>query len=550
MLTRREFHKRLTGAALAAMAGGPRIALAATNPIARQHLNRLTFGATPELVAELDGAGLAAWLDAQLSMPATDPELEDRLQAAVLEIEYEEGIAENGASWPALKEHRPFQYQRADPADLLKFLDFDQPFAWPERVRPADEVIAASLIRATHAKAQLREVMAQFWHEHFSVNAHKDETTAIFFPQYDRVMRHHALGNFRALLGDVARAPGMLFYLNNEASRASPANENYARELLELHTLGAEHYYNDLYDNWRAVPGAVEGMASGYIDQDVYEVARAFTGWSVGDGRWLSDGVNAPMTGRFEYVEAWHDPYQKRILGREFAPNRGPTQDGEDVLDLLAAHPGTARFIGRKIIRRLGLEQPSDALVRRVADVFHSSHADEDQIAKVIRAIVLDPEFAQTPPQKLRRPFEFLVALYRATGAEIAAKDMQFNWYLGRGGWTQHDVHAPTGHSDLSADWANTRCLNATVDLALYAHDDWFTVAAFDAAATHGAKTWGELAAYWAVRFGPDPAALADGLAYVDGTPDEALPDDSGHVAWANRTLISLAALTPAHLFR
>jgi hypothetical protein len=178
------------------------------------------------------------------------------------------------------------------------------------------------------------------------------------------------LGNFRALLGEVARSPAMLYYLNNSDSIASPANENYARELLELHTLGAGNYLNDRYDDWKAVPGATEGLADGYLDLDVYEVARAFTGWSVGDGRWIAEGETAPRTGRFHYVARWHDPYQKRILGREFPPNRGPLQDGEEVLDILAAHPGTARFVCSKIARRLLSDDPPAALVEQMADRF------------------------------------------------------------------------------------------------------------------------------------------------------------------------------------
>ena len=174
---------------------------------------------------------------------------------------------------------------------------------------------------------QLREIMTQFWHEHFSVNATKSETTSIFFPQYDNHMRQHTIGSFRELLGAVAHSPSMLIYLDNDDSRASPANENYARELLELHTLEQGNYFNDLYDDWKAVPGATEGAAEGYIDQGVYEVARAFTGWTVGDGRWVTDDTYAPMSGKMHYVEAWHDPYQKRILGHEFPPYSAPMAD-------------------------------------------------------------------------------------------------------------------------------------------------------------------------------------------------------------------------------
>jgi hypothetical protein len=267
-------------------------------------------------------------------------------------------------------ELRPLATLDAPPESLLPLIDWTLPMAFDERARPAEEVVAASLVRAVHAPAQLREVMTQFWHDHFNVHAQKDEYTAVFFPAYDAALRDRALGNFRDLLGAVAASPAMLYYLNNADSRASPANENYARELLELHTLGAAHYLNDRHTRWHEVPKDADGIAVGYIDEDVYEVARAFTGWTVGDGRWLSEGVEAPRTGRFHYAAAWHDPYQKRILGVEFPPNRAALADGNDVLDLLARHPGTARFVCGKIARRFISDDPDPALVERLAAVF------------------------------------------------------------------------------------------------------------------------------------------------------------------------------------
>lgn len=551
MVTRRHFHKLLGSAALTALSGVGTDAYANTPTMARLHLNRLTFGATQDEIARFDAMGIRAWLDAELSKTPSSGDIKERLADAQLEIEYDGGKSNDGRTYQGLQELRPYQYTDYDPQDVLQFLDFDLPIDWQERIRPAAEIRHASLIRAVHADAQLREVMTQFWHEHFSVNSAKDETTAIFFPKYDTVMRTHALGNFRALLGDVARAPSMLFYLNNEASRASPANENYARELLELHTLGAEHYYNDLYDDWRAVPGAEIGAASGYIDQDVYEVARAFTGWSVGDGRWIDEGTYAPKTGRFEYIEAWHDPYQKRILGREFAPNRAPMADGDEVLDLLAAHPGTAKFVSRKIMRALGLETPSRPFLARVADSFLQHKDQPDQIAQVIRAIVLDPDFAATPPTKLRRPFEFLAALYRISGAQITTTHLRHDWFLSRAGWTQHEVRPPTGHSDTSKDWANTRTLNAMVDMALYAHDDWAGMVDIDLSTPMGAQTFGDLARLWETRFDLPNGALDMGIEYVLAEPDSPLPsDDPDHIAWASTTFLSMGALSTAHLFR
>jgi len=548
MVTRREFHKGLLGVALASLAAPRAMANFGTNAPGA-YLNRLTFGATPESRADFERLGLDGWLENQLAMPATDPALEARLAAARLRIEYEAGESETGLPWPAMDEMRHLTLLNAPAADMLKYLDWDQPFDFSERDRAGYEVIAASFIRATHAEAQLREVMAQFWHDHFNVNALKGEDTAVFFPAYDRMMRRHALGNFRSLLGEVAHAPAMLYYLNNASSRASPANENYARELLELHTMGAPNYLNDLYDNWHEVPGAENGLAEGYIDQDVYEVARAFSGWTVGDGGWIDDGTDKPRTGEFFYATLWHDPYQKRILGVEFEANAAPMSDGEKVLDILAAHPATARYVTEKILRRLGLESPPEAFKAEIAALFQSTVQDEDQIAQVVRAIVLSEPFASTAPSKLRTPFEFLIALYRATGTQVIEPQGDLDWMLTRTGWTQHQVHPPTGHSDHSIDWANTRALNGMVNFALYAHDGELEGIKFTPKVA--VKTWGEYAAHWVGALNAPPDTVKAFLKGMEVDHGEALPfEDDEYMLWGASNAIALAALTPEFMFR
>jgi uncharacterized protein (DUF1800 family) len=346
----------------------------------------------------------------------------------------------------------------------------------------------------------------------------------------------------------------MLCYLNNADSIASPANENYARELLELHTLGAGNYLNDRHQNWRDVPGAADGLALGYLDLDVYEVARAFTGWSVGDGRWLGDGEEAPRTGRFHYVDRWHDPYQKRILGREFAPNRAPMADGDEVLDILARHPGTAGFVCEKIARRLLADDPDQALVRRLAEVFIASADAPDQIARVIRALVLSPEFA-VAPTKLRRPFEVLVAIYRAAGATVVNPENAYHWQLSRAGWRQHDYGPPTGHPDRLAAWTGTTSLNRLVDLGLYCLDDWFATASADLSVLDAkAETGRGFLARHAARLSPSAAeGIADDLGpalfgdALDGPASDLSRADRQGAAQA---ALAFAALTPEFLFR
>ncbi len=522
---------------------------------ARLTLNRLTFGASPAAIARFGELGKAAWLDEQLGLnPAADTALADRLSAATLKIEYEAGNDGSNRNWPARSELIPYRYLTASGPEILALTDYATAMNFEERIRPGREVQAASLIRATHAEAQLREVMTQFWHNHFNVNAFRDEVTAANFAAYDRSMRANALGNFRTLLGEMARAPSMLFYLNNEASRASPANENFARELLELHTLGAENYFNGLYDDWKAVPGANEGASQGYIDQDVYEVARAFTGWSYGDGRWIAEGDEAPRTGLFHYIDSWHDPYQKRILAHEFAPNAGPEADGNRVLDILATHPGTARFICRKLIRRLLTDTPDETMVEAAAEVFLAHAAAGDQLAQVVRHIVLSDAFDATPPQKLKRPFEFLVSLYRAAGADVRGPSLDFLWHLAQAGWLQHEHRPPNGPSDRSEDWANTNAVNGLVNLAFNAFEDWFGAAQFDVAAATpaSAATWAEGFAHWHGVLGTGDAGEARTLlAEMGEDPDGPLPRDNQEWnSWLMRTALGMSALSPAFLFR
>lgn len=551
-LTRRGFHGGLLGSALAALAL-PGAAQAAVDPGPDLWLNRLTFGATPAARRDFARMGWANWLNAQLAMAEHDPGLTARLDAARLLIRYPAGDDGEGRAWAARDARTPLDWLTRDPAEAVPLLNFENPMDYQERIRPAFEVINAALIRAVHAPAQLRELVTQFWHDHFSVNATKFEATAAFFPSHDALMRRHAFGNFRVMLGEVARSPAMLYYLNNEDSRASPANENFARELLELHTLGAANYANDRAADWHAVPGADTGLAQAYIDQDVYEVARAFTGWSVGDGRTIDEGVTAPLTGRFHYVESWHDPYQKRVLAVEFAPNRAPMADGDQVLDLLATHPGTAQHISRKLIRRLLADDPDPAMVDRVARVFLASSDAPDQIARVIRAIVADPLFASTPPHKMRRPFEYLAAIYRATGATMVIPENGYAYQLGLSGWMQHEYGPPTGHPDRTDRWTAATTLNRMVDYALYGHEGWFGCVD-QPLRSHllAAVGFNDLVRPWTDALLGDGGSAAQALARALNIADPAasldLNDDEREGICA--AAVAFAALTPAFLLR
>ena len=556
MLTRRAFHQRLV--AMAMLGALPRVGFASAQPAvpaAEVFLNRLSFGANDASRAEYAALGPKGWLKAQLAMPVGDADLDQRLADARLRMVYEAGDDGENGGWPGVDEMRPLSALTADPADHVRLLDFEIPMDYGERTRPAQEVISASLIRAVHAKAQLRELITQFWHDHFSVNAMKFEGTAVFFPSYDAMLRENAFGNFRVLLGAVARSPAMLYYLNNEESRASPANENFARELLELHTLGVQNYLNDTAPNWHQVPGAADGLALGYIDQDVYEVARAFTGWTVGDGRYIADGSQTPKTGRFFYIEAWHDPYQKRILGVEFQPNQAPMADGDRVLDILATHPGTAAFVCKKLIRRLLTDDPDPAMIDRIAAVFLAASDAPDQIAQVICAIAAEPAFTESPPSKLRRPFEFLAGLYRATGANVKSPESGFDWQLSRAGWHQHTYGPPTGHPDRASRWNSASTMNRYVDLAFFAHENWFncTDTMLGAATPKDANSFAAITSFWVAKLhGPDAPDLQPELAEAYDVSDVnaplvLTPDElQGAAAMA----VAFAAMTPQFMYR
>lgn len=263
-------------------------------------------------------------------------------------------------------------------------------------------------------------------------------------------------------------------------------------------------------------------------------------------------GRERPLTGRFAYVARWHDPYQKRILGREFPPNRGPMQDGDEVLDMLARHPGTARFVCGKIARRLLADDPPPDLVDRMAGTFLAAADAPDQIARVLRVLVLSPDFA-APQQKLRRPFEFLAALYRAAGAEVQSAENGLHWQLQRAGWRQHEFGPPTGHPDRVQAWTGSSTLNRYVDLALSGLEDWFDGGRADLATTQGAETAGAFAARHAEALAPGQgASIAADLARAYGfdatsPAGDHPPRDRQDLA---RTAIAFAALTPEFLMR
>lgn len=464
-------------------------------------LARLAYGHTAEELERLKKVGQKPWLEEQLAPPAgDDPATAEKLKTATLHIEYGPG-KDGGKEWKGVKEDRPLQTLTQTAKELWPRRNWQQGMDYQERIRPREEVVSASWVRARYAKFQVREVLTAFWHDHFHVNAHHDDVTiAVTWPLYDAMLRRNALGNFRKMLEEVATSIPMLVYLNNRTSRASPANENFARELFELHTLGKDAYLNDLYNRWREVPGATRGRPSGYIDQDVYEAARAFTGWTIADGGW---GVDSPLpnTGEFLYFAGFHDPYQKRVLGVELDANAPPMSDGRKVLDLVADHPATARHIAKKLVKRLVADDPPASLVDRAAKAFRDHAKAEDQIARVVRVIAESDEFERTWGKKTKKPFEFMVSLARATGADVKP-DPGIQWLCLVMGQRLYGWPTPDGAPDEAGPWlsANSMLGRWNVSLWLNSKQSNATKNDFLRETPESIKTLGEAAEYWLNR--------------------------------------------------
>ena len=414
-------------------------------PFARRVLERLTYGATPDDVALFESGGsddvsrLASWLDAQLSPDFID------------DSTCEQRLASAGYTT----------------------LDKTQAELWSDHIRgseprslPVSETQAARVLRAVCSRRQLYEMCVEFWHDHFSTYGW-DFTIQALFSAHDRdVIRAHALGNFRAMLEAVAASPSMLFYLDNRSSRAGEFNENFARELLELHTMGVEAYYPTI--NPFDVPSDADGPL-GYCDNDVYEAARAFTGWTVADGHWQFPDQPEYDSGQFLYFAGWHDAASKLFLQEFVPPSQPALADGRQVLDLLAQHRATARHVCRKLAVRFIADDPPQALIESAADVFQAQWQASDQIAQVLRHLLESEAAFGDASGKRRRPYEMIIAMLRKTGAEVVPTDLS-NWepwgeFFNRLRQTGHGPfrwRTPDGFPDTGKSWSSTSVLGQT----------------------------------------------------------------------------------------
>ncbi|HUA54218.1 MAG TPA: DUF1800 domain-containing protein [Candidatus Sulfotelmatobacter sp.] len=518
---------------------------------------RLGYGARArgpggtESADRLRRGGLAAWLDWQLKPDdRADGECARRLAAVRLPIKYPAG-----PDHPGVDEARGL-VTLDRPIEALWTVAVDNKAPGPERGRPRIELAAAQVTRAIWSVWGVRELMVDFWHTHFTVFGN-DPRIAAALPSYDRdVIRRLWAGNFRVLLEAVATSAAMLVYLNNRSSRAGAANENYGRELFELHTLGRDAYLNALYNRWKDVPGAAQGRPQGYIDQDVYEAARAFTGWSVEDGQGLGGDRKLPQSGHFTYQESWHDGYQKRVLATDFDPFQPPMADGRKVLDLVAAHPATARHLCIKLCRRLACDAPSEKLVGAAVETWTKARNQPDQIAQVIRTIVLSPEFLQPARPRLKRPLELVASFVRATEVDVTVTEHLLG-ALDASGQHLFTYPTPDGLPDDDNHWLGTNALRERVALVLGLADNAFGAGGFDPAWTPPHLPADLAAAQWLDRLMPGrltpeerartARAIATGLGFTPGTPIGYAGKDAGIIA---RRLPAYAALAAPFQYR
>jgi hypothetical protein len=290
---------------------------------------------------------------------------------------------------------------------------------------PREEIIRqlqqAALLRAIYGRNQLLERMVDFWSNHFNIYARKTDGMYFVAADSEKVIRKHALGKFRELLLASAKSPAMLHYLDNNVNRKGVPNENYARELLELHTMGVE---------------------GGYTQKDVQEVARCLTGWTI-ETRFLRP------RGKFRFDALQHDDGEKRVLGHRIAPGGG-IKDGEAVIDILSSHPSTAKFIATKLCRYF-LGDAAGAWIDRTSNTFIETGGD---IRAMLRPILLSRELIDSPPL-IKRPFDFVVSTLRALDADTDA-GLHLQRHLDSMGQPLYQWPMPDGYPDTTDAWTGT----------------------------------------------------------------------------------------------
>ncbi|HSS50505.1 MAG TPA: DUF1800 domain-containing protein, partial [Thermoanaerobaculia bacterium] len=478
-------------------------------------LSRFSYGARPGEVDAVAALGPEVWLERQLAARSPEPGLAARLagypaldlSSAQLLCAYpadgtvrneakKDGLIPEDKDKPKLNPALGEEYEKQIRADLAAY---SQKKGYHPQREILDQLSAQKLVRAVYAENQLEEVMTDFWFNHFNVSWTNDRTRPYLIPFERDAIRPNALGRFRTLLGATAHQPAMLVYLDNAQSvapggapttfgdemeriqKVKPAskvsnvkrastpsnstppkptpgiNENYARELMELHTLGVD---------------------GGYTQADVIEVARAFTGWTVMPvDPGAIGGISQKMEkerkagggafrrqGEFLFRADQHDAGPKVILGQQFPPGRG-IEDGEEVLDVLAAHPATAHHLAYQLAVRFVSDHPSPQLVDRLAGVYRQSGGD---IRRVVRAIAESPEFwsPEARGSKVKSPFELAASALRALGADIQVPKRTLDW-IARLGEPLYSYQPPTGYPDRNEAWLSSGTLLSRLNFGL-----------------------------------------------------------------------------------
>ncbi len=432
-------------------------------------LNRLAFGARPGDVQKIRALGVDKWIDQQLHPEQIDDQsIEAFLNHYDILREDQGQLLQEYAV--AQRDRRLVKRQAGDTTQGPGGVSREDSMAFQQiqlkRRQVGGQLQSSRVARAVISNRQLDEVMTDFWLNHFNIFIQKGPPEAYYLTEYERdVIRPHALGKFRDLLEAVAKSPAMLFYLDNARSmvdstrprlasidrnqrfgplggqlrRVDPGqaqqirqrlnqlqngglNENYGRELLELHTLGVD---------------------GGYTQKDVINVARALTGWTI---------KPPAQGGGFIFRPQMHDAGEKIVLGHKLAAGRG-IEDGEDVLDIVSRHPSTAHFISEKLVRHFVSDNPPKALVDQAAAVFMKTDGD---IREVVRTIVTSNEFfsQQAYRSKVKSPFEVVVSAMRAMGAQpdSTPRTAQVIAFLGE---PIYGHQAPNGYPDTGDAWMN-----------------------------------------------------------------------------------------------
>jgi uncharacterized protein (DUF1800 family) len=434
-----------------------------------------------ESLGDTDDERLERYVDEQLDPAMPDPEWDERR-------------ADHSASFSTLDEPLSKTYGERECQGFRAYTE------------PQRQVERAAFARACFSRRQLFELMVDFWHNHFNIFSGGDRDIYVSWAHWDRtVIRGHCFGNFHDMVQASAKHPAMLHYLDNYRNEQGGFNENYARELFELHTLGAINYlgneppqlidalptnpYAGLNDPvLDALPGVTTGaIQSKYADNDVYEAAKALTGWRYDDEN--TDDINGDCinggSGEFYVEEAEHDSGAKAILSRGFQnipADRGAVDDGEAAIKLAVYHPGTAHYIALKLCQRLIADDPPESVVQAAADTFYAHRKAPDQIARTLRTILLSDEFKDPANwgKKIKRPFEYVVSAMRAAECDYTWRfddrdSSRFVRMFEGTGQRLYWWRTPDGYPDERAAWmgSNTLVQNwRTVDWLLDENDN------------------------------------------------------------------------------